>query len=256
MPKRKATWQITSTRDAPVAASSSSSGGTYVRARLPRARKRNARVAGYLGIEKKFHDSHKTGTYVTQTWTRYNPSSGSTDCVNAVAQGDGESQRDGKNYEMLSLHFKGRVKHDGEDAGTSLVHGAHTIRIAIVLDTMTNGAALTATDVFKPVTANLNVFSFRNLEYSSRFRVLWDKTWVMNLETAGGNGTTVDAAPLIKYWKANIKIPKKYANVSTTGTTANVSAIQNNSIHVLAVGTEAGGSRLSLEYACRLRFIG
>lgn len=254
MPKRKSTWIMTPAgRNAPVAASSTTS--TY--ARLPSKRKRNARVAGYLGIEKKFVDYNSGGVInVSDDWNFHDPAAAS--CVNAVAQGDGESQRDGKNYEMLSFHLRGRVKLKHIDGAADLNDSSHVVRVAIVLDTMANGSQGSATNIFLTAgAAGRNIHSFRNLEYSARYRVFWDKTFVLNTLAAAREGTTFDQGEVTKMFSANITIPKKYANVGTTGTTATVSVIQNNALHIVATSDSAASpSRCTLQYECRLRYIG
>lgn len=218
-----------------------------------RRRRRNIRTGGFLGIENKFADSEATATNLTTTIARVDPTSGSTQCLTAVAQGDGESQRDGRRYKMNSLHVRGMISMSAVTGGTPQV--PVIIRVAIVLDTQSNGAALTATDVFKTATtAAQNVHAFRNLQYSQRFRVLYDKSYTMNAEAGAYDGINADWPSTKKQFKININIPETWAIVDTSATTANITSVTDNSIHLLAW---ADGTNLAtIRYESRLRFVG
>ena len=215
---------------------------------------RNIRIGGFLGIENKFVDYEVTSTALTT-----GPASGEKDpttvnCLNAVEQGDGESQRDGRRYKMNSLHIRGDFQLsplDGAGAQTPVV-----VRLAIVMDTQTNGAQMNAEDCFKTTTtAAQGVFAFRNLQFTGRFIVLYDKSYTINATAGAGNGTTNDFSKVIKQFKINMKIPEKYAIVDTNGTTANVSVITDNSIHLLA-WVDNTGVTTNIRYESRLRFVG
>lgn len=220
----------------------------------------NMRTGGFLGIENKFKDYELTASTIVNTvaGSELNPikdASGAVTpgCLNAVAQGDGESTRDGRRYKMNSLHIKGRMILPGtSDKGS----GAE-IRLAVILDTQANGATMNAEDAIlaSPTTANA-VYSFRNLQYSGRFYFLHDKVYTLNRLSALGNGTANDSNDVIRHFELNFKIPEKYAIVDTTGTTADVSVITDHAITVCAFYTGAPTTAPQLTYSCRLRFVG
>lgn len=225
-----------------------------VRSYSVRRRRRNIRTGGFLGIENKFVDYEKTSTNTTNAVAGGEIDPGTVLCLNGVAQGDGESQRDGRKYKMNSLHITGRLNLAANTDGANLQSSVNT-RLVVVLDKQTNGAQMNAEDCFVDPTAGaLAPYTFRNLENSGRFVVLYDKLYTLNVNAASGNGTTNDTADLIKAFKINIKIPERYSQVNTKGTSAAVTDITDNSIHLLAwSGVDA---KVSVAYISRLRFVG
>ena len=77
-----------------------------------RLRRRNIRTAGFLGIEHKFIDTSLVSSALTaptdSTGGEHDPAT--VLCLNAVAQGDGEEQRDGKAYVIDQLYMNGFVQ--------------------------------------------------------------------------------------------------------------------------------------------------
>lgn len=73
----------------------------------------NTRVGGFLGIEKKFQDYQVDSSIVGTVASSVNDPTSSVNCLNAVAQGDGQSSRDGKEIRMLSLDIRGTVLFSG-----------------------------------------------------------------------------------------------------------------------------------------------
>lgn len=218
-------------------------------------RRANLRTGGFLGIENKFVDYELTSTTLTAgvASSEHNPTS-NVDCLNAVAQGDGESQRDGRRYKMNSLHVRGRFESltaSGTGAGVPV-----RVRYAIVMDTQTNGAEMNAEDCFlEPTTAAQAVDAFRNLQFTGRFVVLHDEIVDMNQTAMAGNGTANDFAKIVHSFKHDFNIPAKYSVVDTNGTSAQVSVITDNSIHFLAWVDNAAPTT-TVAYESRLRFVG
>ncbi len=214
-------------------------------------RRANLRSGGFMGIEKKFADFEVTATALA-AGVAGGEISTSASCLNAVAQGDGESNRDGRRYKMKSIHVKGFL----QQPGTSTKGGTAMVRMAVVLDTQTNGAEMNAEDCYlATATASQSVSAFRNLQFSGRFKVLYDKTIVMNRTAALGNGTANDSCEIERPFNINIDIPTKYSVVDTTGTTANVSTITDNSLHLLSWCNDTTDAP-NIRYESRLRFVG
>ncbi len=223
----------------------------YVPPKVISARYKNRRTGGFLGIEKKFEDKAITSTALVATvaGAEHNPTG---DCLNSVAQGDGESQRDGRKYKMHSIHIKGFL----QQPGTSTKGGTANCRVAVVIDTQANGAAMNAEDCFKETGAgSQSVQAFRNLQFSGRFVVLYDKTFTLNRLSSLGNGTANDSSEVIQNFNINVNIPEKHSVVVTDGTTANVTAITNNAIHFLAWVNDVTDAP-NVRYESRLRFTG
>lgn len=217
----------------------------------------NPRIGGYLGIEKKFLDSSASYTVASPTdCTGAEADPTTLNCLNGIAQGDGESNRDGKNYIIKGITFDG-VVYRNQLAGQANINATVSTftTVAIVLDTQTNGAQLNSEDVYTnpSAAANGNSDLLRNLQYSKRFKVL--KKWVC-VDPMGPmfthNGATYDiggTAHNISFYADNLDI-----KVSCTGTGNTVSSIVDNSLHVVAF--TSGVNLVTLRYNARIRFVG
>jgi hypothetical protein len=264
MSKRQRTGVTYVTNPFAMPASSSSSRSRQRKVSRGRAKtfSLNARTGGFLGQELKFLDQGKANTVLSQTWAVYDPNdqTPSQHCLNGVAQGDGPSTRDGLRYQAKSLHIKGSLSLAPIVDGNS-PRSSHIFRIAVVCDTMTRASQLNATDVFKAAaiggTAHTghNVYSFRNLEHTTRFRVLYDKTFVLTPQAAAGSGDGhIESSGVTKAFSINLKIPEKLGAIQCVNAGSDIAGIQNNSFHVIACTDSAAGG--TIEYMSRLRFVG
>ncbi len=218
-------------------------------ARLSIPRRLNVRTGGFLGLELKFSDEVIVNDAFATTWATM---TAGVDVLSGVAQGDGEIQRDGRKYLIHSISVKLRVHAIAIESATAPDDDLHG-RFALVLDTQTNGAQLTATDVMVGST-NEDRLSFRNLQQVKRFRVLWDRSFllkrqVVNEGAANLFATNLVSTPIIRF----TKIFSKPVEVICTGTGAAVSAISNNSIHMIGI---ANNTLALLSYQSRIRFTG
>jgi len=215
----------------------------------------NMRTGGFLGLELKFVDYGYAAALVAPTDAAGGEADPATAlALNAIAQGDGQNQRDGRKATIKSCYVSGQVTFSGNadeaDAGSAPI-----VYIALVQDTQTNGAQLNSEDVFTNPAANaLTAASpFRDLQYSKRFRVL-DSCVIDNFETIafpdGANTGSINASS--KSFKLSWKGTMQTIYV---GTTAEVSAIGDNSIHVIAYCSSTTFAP-SLIYNSRVRFMG
>jgi len=217
----------------------------------------NSRTGGFVGMELKFIDyglvSQAILAPTDAAGAELDP--GTVNCLNAIAQGDGESNRDGRQIVMKQCYVTGIINipiaSDQADLGSG-----HTFFLALVLDKQTNGAQLNSEDVYtNPGAAALTAANpLRDLQYTSRFQVL--DSWqgcVGAYEGAGTDGASTNSI-------GGIQIPFKLnwqgeCPVNFTNTTANVSTIQDNSLHV--VGFASSVSRTpTVCYNSRVRFVG
>jgi hypothetical protein len=213
--------------------------GNYGRIILP-----NVRSGGFLGYEKKFIDTGRTGAIIASAVPGSEIDPNTVNCLNAVAQGDGPQNRDGRKYHILSVHIRGFINFIDE----TVPYTADHTRLLLVLDRQTNAAQLQAEDVLNnsaPATQ-----AFRNLEFTQRFIVLKDFT--LNKPQVG-SGATTNTWRATKPFKINYTFKKPIA-VTCSGTTGNVTAINDNSLHLIAI-TFNGGSN-TLDYHARVRFVG
>ncbi len=209
---------------------------------------KNARTGGYLGIETKFTDFGLAETTVltTVTGSEMDPVA-PTLCLNAMVQGDGETQRDGRRALITSLHLRGTVELLATDDNGVITRGS-IVRVVVLQDMQTNGAQFNAEDVFS--TFGTASHAFRNLEFTKRFKILKDAVFVLNpASAAAGTAVTVDTGPVKRYFAWNFN--KLNMPVNHNGTTAQVSTITDNSLHIMAF-CDAGLVKLS--YNSRSRF--
>lgn len=228
-----------------------------------RRRSRNARTAGYLGIETKFYDVGRTPASIsgltngTTVGLEIDPTT--ENCLNAVSQGDGEQQRDGRKISMVDVIVRGTLQVVPQTAQTA-VDVAPVVNVYLVLDKQTNGATLNSEDVFASLTTTTNTVSSlnRNLEYDTRFRVLATKQIRVPAPRVTGTSTAV--------LEGGVHVPfTLYKNLAgmkttfTTGTTSLISNITDTSLHIIAFQTTSSSGTteaVSLAYQSRLRFRG
>ncbi len=213
----------------------------------------NFRQGGYIDIEKKFVDYSVTGDAFTSIWAGGEMDEGTALSLSAVAQGDGESQRDGRVYHIHSVHVRGQIKRAALEGQTAPISDA-VARIALVWDTQTNGAQLNAEDVMLTIGAASDVYSWRNLQFSKRFIVLKDKTFrvASNNQTNEGASNLFANGDILIPFKIN-KTFKKPIKVRCKATTATVAAITDNSLHLIGTATTTG---CNITYESRVRFTG
>lgn len=221
---------------------------------------RNARIGGFLGLELKFLDCAWNGVALASSTDgsggELQPSSGCTNAISVPAQGDGESQRDGRKFCIKSVYVNGIIStaqlQDHTDAEDLLGYW-----FALVLDTQANGATLVSENVYlNPSTSAISILPqpLRNLQNSTRYRILDSKfigpggAYGITDGTATASVSNQVSPKVTLSWKGSI-------NVDTTGTTANVSSCADNAIHVLAY---CGSTALTPSFfgKSRMRFMG
>jgi len=226
-----------------------------IRARNQRLRRRNFRTAGFLGIENKFIDTKYSGNIATSSDASGAEADPTTvNCLNAVPEGNGPSERDGRTYLVKSVFVNGYIYATAKTNQTAML-GNFPITVAIVQDMQTNAAQLNSEDVFATSGESIGApILFRNLQYSKRFKVLWKQTMAFETPAASYDGTNIEiAAPKpIHFYAA---VPKLNMKVEVKGTSANVTDIVDNSLHVIAY-TVTGGYTPVLTYIARCRFVG
>jgi len=216
----------------------------------------NTRSGGFMGIENKFYDTSlinsSLGSPTDASGGEHNPSA--TICLNSVVQGDGESERDGRQIHMNHISIQGTVKCNPQADQTA--GSEPTIcMIALVLDTQTNGALLNSEDVFVNPGANAQTAAqpFRNLQYTKRFKVI--KKVMVHFDApayATYDGTNIESGGQTRAFEihAPLNIVTQYK-----GTTETIANIVDNSLNIVAFcsNTEQGPD---LYYNARLRFTG
>lgn len=207
--------------------------------------RQNLRSGGYLGIEKKFADHNVILQPLTHNdipAARVDPAA---NCLCAISQGDGESQRDGKRVTLktLVLHYKIKC--------LNTVLENVNVRIVLVKDTQTNAAVFNPNQVFLPTTSpDSSILAFRNLQYTSRFQVMYDKVHkIRNQIFYNGAIDRSNEDQLIVRKVFDLK----NTIVNYTAATADVNVIMDNSYHLLAI---TDYPNIVLSYETRVRFVG
>lgn len=224
---------------------------------------RRSRPPAYsLSVEKKFFDSSRSVVALTAPT---NAAGGEVDpatlaCLNCPAQGDGETQRDGRQISMHSINIRGVVNvasQNNQIAGDTIPD----VFIALVLDRQTNGAQLASEDVFSnPGGSSLLATSpFRNLEWTKRFRVL--KTVKISAQEFAGSiqpvfdGTNIEQQGSMVPFSMYYDLKGMKTNFLTGQTSSVIAAVADNSLHVVAYASNLSTTP-TLLYNARLRFTG
>ncbi len=221
---------------------------------------RNLRIGGFLGIEKKFLDCAWNGVALTASTDgaggELQPASGCTNAISIPAQGDGESQRDGRKYTLKSAYINGEIALTGLNDQPNGIQ-LPSIFLALVLDTQANGATVTSENVYiNPGTSGETMLPkpFRNLQNTKRFRVL-DSTTVeckdIYSTVDGANTASIQQGQRPKFelsWNGSLVC-------DSTGTTADVASASDNALHLIGY-TDTTLSTPVVYGKSRIRFFG
>ncbi len=216
----------------------------------------NQRIDGFLGIELKFYDTSLIAAALTAptdaSGGEHNPSA--TISLNTVVQGDGESNRDGRQISMRKISIQGTIRVPAQINVTASDEGS-LIYIALVHDSQTNAALLNSEDVFKNPGANSATAAnpFRNLQFTKRFRVLAHRTIVMQNPSQVWDGTNIEVNGLVRKFSMHVDLKGMVTNYSNT--TETIANITDNGLNIVAY---ASNTQLApvLNYNARLRFVG
>ena len=213
----------------------------------------NRRTGGQLGVELKYKDGNNTSTLVDNQWMQI------TSPMNAVAAGTGANERDGRQILLKGIYSHIEV--------SSFALEQQYFRIALVLDTQYNSIDNNVNgDTGSQIFLNENgdagnpTSDFRNLENTSRFKVLYDKTIKLNPMIAGGAPNDI-----LQYQgnrpKVDLKVAKKLnMKVNYKSADGTAPAIVDNALYWIACQTRETAGELNTNIGIlvkhRMRFIG
>ncbi len=208
-----------------------------------------SQLARVVPAELKFLDIEHLSDAFASTWDNMDPATFLS--LSAVKQGDGENERDGRVYYIHSVHIQGRFLRAAAESDVAPKPDS-IFRIVMVLDTKTNGAQLTATDVMNGGLTD-DYHGFKNLQHASRFKILFDRKVVLPVQVVNEGAANLFANPaatkLFKF-NRNFRPPLK---VICSATPAAIASITDNSIHMIGISDTALGF---LDYQSRIRFTG
>lgn len=216
----------------------------------------NARTGGFIGRELKFFDTSFNDQLTSNNdWSGAEVDPATAQCISSPAQGDGEQQRDGRKIVIKSAFVNGVIElpRDVHAQGAE----PDSVFVALVLDTQTNGAQLNSEDVYiNPGGSHQKVTPLRNLQYTSRFRVLdtarveFSNTNVYSLPLAVPPETGFSSGMMGTFTLSKkLEVP-----VTFTGAGSTVSTVMDNSLHIVAISSHDQGCQM--HYNARIRFIG
>lgn len=237
-----------------------------------RLRRRNAMTAGYLGIELKYQDMWVAYTNIAAPVTpndtiRFNPSTNqgtpaapvnvAIGCMNAVCQGDGPWNRDGKKIRLRSLYIKGSIYRPSVGASGANLE-PFTVYCACVLDKQPNGAEISPAQVWVNPGGQIasNACYLRHLEYNDRYRILKDQVFTLPSQQVA-NGANYSTGSTVRHFEWFIPLNFDTLFNTTTPTSATIASIVTNAIGFCAVASQnSAGNQVALVYTARLRFVG
>lgn len=186
-------------------------------------------------IETKFFDHpvdqsfiSATGVIVPQIFT--------------LSEGDGQSQRHGRKVHMTSVQWHGVVS---LPPSAVPANASDTIRLLLVRDKQANGALPAVTDIL----VNAVWESFRNLEFKSRFSIIFDKRISM-FGAISGDGSSSITGPAEKNFRLfkKLNIPIEYSDLNASG---GIGTINSNNIVMLLITRL---SQIGMESCMRFRY--
>lgn len=166
-----------------------------------------------------------------------------------IAQGDGQSNREGRKIVVKSIYVKGIVQ---TQPGASAVAG-DVLYIWLVQDTQCNGAAAIVADdntgIFTAAGASASA-AVRCLANVNRFKIL--KKWVLPTFPQAGNSGALNHAATEWSGMLNCNIPIEYDASAATGALA---TIRSNNIFLVA-GSHLTDDTCACSGIIRIRFQG
>lgn len=182
---------------------------------------------------------------------------GTVNLLNGLATGANSYNRIGRAITMKSVLIRGRVYQF--QAGTTPANDF--LRLALVYDKQTDGAAPTWANVFSSVdntgAVATDAFAPVNLDNSDRFIVLRDQFWKVD---APGGSTTVQNSQVasdfkefsFKWFVKLADLPAIYTATASTGT---VSDVQSGGLFVISHGLSgAADAQYLAQFTSRVRF--
>ncbi len=161
-----------------------------------------------------------------------------------IPEGNGESARIGRKITVKSIHIRGHITLPATTASNAT---SDNVLCRLVLDTQTNGVAMTALNLLDTDVLN----SFNNLANSGRFKVLYQKWYAIN---NGGGGVATGAAYIFAESTRQIKVNKRcnhiieYDNSANDGT---IGTVRSNNLYWV---TQSASGLCVIAATVRLRY--
>lgn len=236
------------------------------------------RRGGFTDGEVKYRDRFWAQNWdSTAKWKHLavGTATGSQEPLNGLLQDDSPTGRDGRKALMKSLHIKMSFELDQEDEYDNPADEDNQIlryddqywRFCIVMDKQANKSKFSWNEVFKDNgDARWGPLEFRNLEWSGRFKVLYDKTFRLTrngnfgfgIDAEGVNTTYYTAPHAKKLIKINIPLNDvvMFDGPNDTVGTITKNAIYAGGCRLLNHSSQTQPGDMDVFANCRIRFVG
>lgn len=170
--------------------------------------------------------------------------SGDLILLNGIARGDDIDERIGRQITMKSIEVHMRFEAKAPEAGVT----PSAIRVLIVYDRQTNGAALTVAQVLSSVGGPLVTLAPKNLENRDRFQILRDMKFGLPCSVS----TDFMAAPKVMKFYQGVNLSTTY----NTGDAGTVADITTGSLYMITLASDAAaGAHMPLySFVSRVRY--
>lgn len=114
------------------------------------------------------------------------PTNGNLVCLNTIGQGTTEITRNGNKIHMSYMAVKGHITAYVQGDITTLTgyHPKHPLRVMVLYDRQSNGAAIGTTSLFYSSATNNLTNAMYHPNYNQRYLVLYDKRMLLNWDDA------------------------------------------------------------------------
>lgn len=155
----------------------------------------------YTIPELKYKDLNASGAV---------PGNGTFTLLNGLTLGTSAVTRIGRQIVIKSIHMKFDITGAYFSVGPTLP--STMCRAMIIFDSQPNGTTPNVSDLLEDTTTGLQALASTALRYSGRFKILYDKRWVVNNNLAATTTATWSQIFDEVYLKVNLKC--NYANTS------------------------------------------
>lgn len=218
---------------------------------------KNVRSGGFIGKDVNYLDCFlgESALVADTAGAEKDPSTGCNGCLSAPAVGNGPTNREGNKILITNVLVNGQIVRSAAADQADVPRGISGV-VSLVLDKQTNGAQLNSEDVYQAAGSSNASTALRNLQYTKRFEVLATHKFYIPPPVCQTDGTNTMSTGEQRENFILSKGLNMHVNF-TTGTTADVANVVDNSLHVVAFADEAGTNPnvLKLCYDSRIRFL-
>ncbi len=177
------------------------------------------------GGETKFFDSSVNISVAVAVWD-----ASTANIMLTIPVGTSESERIGRKITVVGMYLRGDYDMGFVENNTTPYSG-NTIRTIIYLDKQCNGVIASGTDIFR----TNDIFSFRNLSNTKRFKILYDKQVSLSYNTLSQEAANLFSVcgvhRNIKINLSNLHIPIEYNRL--VGTSGTIDERMSNNIGIM-----------------------